>query len=130
MSNVRPGQLAIVVNREVLPENNGKIVKVIEEIRSGNPFPGPGGGIFWGSLDRGPFWIVESMGTPIVFNAWTQQFGAFPMAQMVATFPDRNLRPLLDTDGEDEMVTRAGAAPAHDGPPAKRTFPETEVTTK
>ena len=64
MSNVRPGQLAIVVNREVLPENNGKIVKVIEEIRSGNPFPGPGGGIFWGSLDRGPFWIVESMGTP------------------------------------------------------------------
>lgn len=104
-TNVRPGDRAIIVS-SLRPENVGIVVDVLREYLGEKTFA-RGAGIYV-CTDGQPAWFVESLGRKIVKQG-TKTGTLFP--EQVSVMSDSCLRPLRDSDSEDEMVSRVGRAP-------------------
>lgn len=104
-TNVRPGDRAIIVSSRV-PANVGIVVEVVEPY-AGGPLPGNGPATYrFGSGDVA--WVVESLGRKILkLGVVTQEL----YREQVTAMADECLRPLRDSDSQDEMVSRVGRAP-------------------
>jgi hypothetical protein len=108
-TNVRPGDKAIVVQSRSV-ENVGKIVLVLHEAPPrGSEFALPDGDLMH-VTSAGVVWVVETCGGPI-HAKYTH--GGYARCGQFHAFRDSALRPIRDTDGEDEMITIAGPAPEH-----------------
>lgn len=85
--NCKPGDLAVIVGGDPL-ENIGKVVLVLERY----------------GLDE---WRIDGAGRLIVLSLNTGQL--VPESDCVEVYEyDHNMRPLRDSDGEDEMLRIAG----------------------
>lgn len=103
MSNVKPGDLAVIVARG---KNNGRIVRVLRLAQLGDLLPGNTKPL----KIKGPItWVVESMGSPLhcrTVNLKTGKTVTWLMS-MIKFTDDIYLRRLQDTDKPDEMLAIA-----------------------
>ena len=104
-TNVIPGDKAVVV-KSTDSRNLGAIVEVVRPYAPGEVLP----------EHRHPYatklgdvdWVVESLGRKL-FKELALSKEVFEY--QVAMFPDACLRPLHNSDGEDQVVSRVGRAP-------------------
>lgn len=100
------GDTAVIVSN-VLPQNVDKLVTCLRLLE---PVVGCDGGVYiehndlWFPYDTngftGPVWLVETLGSDLVMHH--EDTGEY---ETTRTLPvaDKDLRPLRDTDGEDQM---------------------------
>lgn len=100
--NCKQGDLAVIVN-PIESVNAGVIVEVIRPAFAGDPM-GNGKGSFQPSVP-GPYWIIRSIGRPLLVRMI--KTGAVLMTEETPC-PDSRLRPLRDSDGEDEVLRLVG----------------------
>lgn len=104
-TNVKAGDLAIIVGAQMCPENNGRIVEVVRPFLPGE---------VWGNSvlpTNRPSWIVRSVGSPLACaftNALTGQTRTEYRPER--PYGDRLLRPIHNPgdDAVDEMVQIVG----------------------
>jgi hypothetical protein len=94
--NCKPGDLAVVVRSEF--GNAGRIVEVLKPLGV-EPY---WGGFRWdGANSKGAFcWLVRALGAPLHTMAGGQW--------QECPVPDAVLKPLRDSDGEDEVLLIVG----------------------
>lgn len=101
MLNCKQGDLAIVVKSTM--GNEGKIVRCLKLLEGGDAVETSiGGKVIFSDKDVnvGVSWIVDNF----VAAASTELFGLVS----IKAAPDIALRPIRDTDGQDEMLRIAG----------------------
>ena len=116
-TNVRPGDRAILV-RPRNPENQSMVVEVVREYVYPEVLPGHYGPHTWPASEKGPWWVIESCGRDFVVT--NSLHGKYLNRTTAAR--DSSLRPLRDSDSEDEMVSRVGRAPVAGFAPIARTY--------
>lgn len=102
MPNCKEGDLAILLHA-MNTENIGKIVEVTHECKKGDKYPDgakanidPSDPLVWWVRSAGSPLIAKRLGTGIRHT--------YPVGHCY----DKNLRPLRDTEGEDEILRIAG----------------------
>ena len=86
--NCKPGDLAVVVRRRYSDANVGKLVRTVRLVAD--------------ILDAdGPCWEVESLSGVLSHRD-------LKFCGLTGWFEDSRLRPIRDSDGEDETLTWAG----------------------
>ena len=101
MTNVRPGQKAVIVSSKMCPENLGKVVFIVEPA----PSPDDLGCFHWGEkywVTGAPAWIVETLGSPL--SSRSTATGAVSWHQ-ARPYSDACLRPLPDDEEEEDDKT-------------------------
>lgn len=101
--NCKPGDLAVIVGTVLVPQNNGKIVRVVRRAVPGEVVSFCGIKVHLRD-DRTDSWWIESEGSDLGFllaNDHIVQCRERPLG-------DKYLRPIRDSDDEDEMLRIAG----------------------
>lgn len=108
-TNVKVGDLAVIVGAKEAPQNNGRIVEVVRAFTQGE---------VWGNnmkAKSAPAWMVRSTGTPLVIKTENVLTGRswFRLVQE-RPYSDRCLRPIRDPGDAavDEIVQRVGTPEA------------------
>lgn len=98
--NCKPGDLAIVVSAEITPEMIGRIVKVVRPVFSGETVPCLGTLPIFDEV----VWLCSAEGGTI-----PARFSDGVLRHLhERAICDRFLRPIRDTEGQDETLTWAG----------------------
>lgn len=96
--NCKPGDLAIIISSRNCPELIGHVVEVIRAF-----VPGSDLWIYW---DGSPSWHIRYPDGRLIPRVVGLEARRVPGGDRV--FYDRNLRPIRDQPGEDEILRIAG----------------------
>lgn len=91
--NCKEGDLAMIVVADGDDRDLGKVVRIVE--------PGED----WAHLNDTRFhWAVDTLGQ----RMWCKNPGVYSDGKELIDIPDAELRPIRDSDGQDEMLRIAG----------------------
>lgn len=97
--NCKPGDLAVVVRCEYTPEMIGMVVTVVRAY-TGESIDG----VRWGLGADRQRWVIEGS-RPLPSRGW---HGEGPIFTRQRSMPDSAMRPIRDSDGQDETLRIAG----------------------
>lgn len=101
--NCKQGDLAVIAIA-LEPANVGAIVEVVCPAYVGEQI-GAGSDVIFKPTNTGPYWRIRSCGRPLMVRI-NETNALEPVLE--ASCADSQLRPIRDSDGEDEMLRIAG----------------------